>query len=113
MYHDKLADLPPKEKYAGTPGFVAPEVYLGQEYDEKLDTFSLGIILYFMLSGYLPFQSNCIHEVETLTKECNFSLVNVHWSNISDNAKDLIYKTLTFKDQRISSKDVAEHPWLT
>lgn len=61
VYHDKLADLPIKEKYAGTPGFVAPEVYMCQDYDEKLDTFSLGIILYFMLSGYLPFQSNFIH----------------------------------------------------
>jgi len=46
------------EKYAGTPGFIAPEVYLRENYDEKIDTFSLGIILYFMLYGYLPFQSN-------------------------------------------------------
>lgn len=65
-----------------------------------------------MLSGSLPFQSNFNHEIEDLTKNCSYSIVNVHWSNISDNAKDLIAKTLTFKDKRMSTKEIAEHAWL-
>ena len=101
-----------REKYAGTTGFLAPEIYFREEYDEKIDTFSLGIILYFMISGYLPFQSNFPHEVEDLTKNCNYSIENVHWSNISEDAKDLIEKTLTFKDKRLSTKEVSEHRWL-
>ena len=60
VYKDKLNDLPLTEKFAGTPGFIAPQIYKQETYDEKIDTFSLGIILYFMLSGYMPFQSNFI-----------------------------------------------------
>jgi serine/threonine protein kinase len=58
VFKDKIDSLPIKEKFAGTPGFIAPEVYKQEQYDEKIDTFSLGIILYFMLCGYLPFQSS-------------------------------------------------------
>ncbi len=47
-----------------------------------------------------------------MTRNCDYSLVNVHWSNISDNAKDLIKKTLTMKDNRISASEIAKHPWL-
>jgi serine/threonine protein kinase len=64
VFKDKLKDLSAREKFAGTPGFIAPEVYEAKEYDERIDTFSLGIILYFMLYGYLPFQSNFIEEIQ-------------------------------------------------
>lgn len=47
-----------------------------------------------------------------MTKNCNYSLVNIHWSNISDNARDLIHKTLTFKENRITASEIAKHPWL-
>jgi serine/threonine protein kinase len=112
VYKDKVNDLPPREKFAGTPGFIAPEIYQQVAYDEKIDIFSLGIILYFMLSGKLPFQSDFLEEIEDMTKNCNYSLLNIHWSNVSDNAKDLIRSTLTFKDKRISASDIAKHPWL-
>lgn len=57
VFKDKIKDLSLKEKFAGTPGFIAPEIYKAEDYDEKVDTFSLGIILYFMLSGQFPFHS--------------------------------------------------------
>ena len=66
-----------------------------------------------MLSGKLPFQSDFLEEIEDMTKSCSYSLVNVHWSNVSDNAKDLIKKTLTMKENRISACEIAKHPWLT
>jgi calcium/calmodulin-dependent protein kinase I len=113
VYKDKLNELPVVEKFAGTPGFLAPEMYRQENYDEKIDIFSLGIILYFMLAGKLPFQSDFLEEIEEMTKNCDYSLVNVHWSNISDNAKDLIKKTLTNKENRISASEIAKHPWLT
>jgi serine/threonine protein kinase len=57
IYKDNLKNIPLAEKFAGTPGFIAPEVLCGEDYDEKVDTFSLGIILYFLLSGFFPFHS--------------------------------------------------------
>jgi serine/threonine protein kinase len=57
IYKSNLSNLPPREKFAGTPGFTAPEILMGLDYDESVDMFSLGIILYFMLCGTLPFNS--------------------------------------------------------
>lgn len=50
--------------------------------------------MYFMLSGCLPFQSNCNEEITELSVNCDYSLEGVHWSNISAAAKDLIQKIL-------------------
>jgi serine/threonine protein kinase len=57
IYKNNLNNLDKRSKFAGTPGFVAPEIFLGEEYDESVDMFSLGIIMYFMLCGNLPFNS--------------------------------------------------------
>jgi serine/threonine protein kinase len=57
---------------------------MGQDYDESVDMFSLGIIMYFMLCGNLPFNSPIYEEIVEQTKECNVSLKNAHWSNISN-----------------------------
>lgn len=63
LYKDNLKNLSAAEKFAGTPGFLAPEIFLGQEFDEGVDMFSLGIIMYFMLCGNLPFNSPIYEEI--------------------------------------------------
>lgn len=47
-----------------------------------------------------------------MTLSCNISLKNNHWSNVSEEAKDLIMKILTSADSRITTKQAMEHPWL-
>jgi hypothetical protein len=47
-----------------------------------------------------------------MTLRCDINLTNIHWSNISPEAKDLISKILTKDEERISTKDVLDHPWL-
>lgn len=63
LYKDNLKNLSSAEKFAGTPGFLAPEIFLGQDFDEGVDMFSLGIIMYFMLCGNLPFNSPIYEEI--------------------------------------------------
>lgn len=41
----------------GTPGYVAPELLRDQKYDLKIDVYSLGLILFLILSGHEPFAS--------------------------------------------------------
>ncbi len=63
VYKNALKGMDPKEKYAGTPGFIAPEIVNCEEFDESVDIFSLGVILYFMLCGTLPFFSSFLEEI--------------------------------------------------
>jgi serine/threonine protein kinase len=56
-----------------------------KEFNESVDNFSIGIIMYYMLCGNLPFDAVLQEEVNRLTVECNISLDNAHWSNVSDN----------------------------
>ena len=58
VYKNNLKNLSNAEKYAGTPGYIAPEIFYGEDFDESYDVFSLGVILYFMLCGSLPFFSS-------------------------------------------------------
>lgn len=57
VFQESLKNMNRREKYAGTPGYLAPEILQLKEFDETADNFSLGVILYFMLSGVLPFHS--------------------------------------------------------
>jgi calcium-dependent protein kinase len=50
------------ETVAGTPYYMAPEVLDGN-YDNKCDIWSLGVLLYVLMSGYLPFQGGSRNEV--------------------------------------------------
>ncbi len=43
---------------------------------------------------------------------CNIRLCNCHWSNVSKPAKDLIEGLLTFKEERLTLKQVLDHEWL-
>ena len=45
---------------AGTPGYIAPEVFLGKPYTDKGDVFSLGVIYYSMVTGRSPFRGKDI-----------------------------------------------------
>ena len=65
-----------------------------------------------MLCGSLPFQGNFEEEVRDLTLKCEPILDNLHWSNVSSLAKDLIRKMLTFREERISTAEVLRHGWL-
>jgi len=47
-----------KQKVCGTINYIAPEILREDEYNEKIDGFSLGVLIYFMVRGYLPFDAN-------------------------------------------------------
>lgn len=57
IFKDTLLQLRTKEKYVGTPNYAAPEIMQQDEYDERVDMFSVGVIMYYMLAGRLPFDS--------------------------------------------------------
>ena len=108
----------PQEKVAdgfGTLSFVAPEVLIRQPYNKQIDIWSLGVILYHMLSGTLPFDDVNDNE-EKIAKMTVFEEVKFpskYWGKKSGQVIDLISKCL-IKDpeKRIQINEYLEHEWI-
>jgi calcium-dependent protein kinase len=89
----------------GTPYYIAPEV-LNKRYNEKCDIWSCGVILYIILSGVPPFNGANDQEIMKNVKIGKFSFSDPCWNNMSDKAKDLIKKLLTYDiDQRPTAEE--------
>ena len=93
----------------GTPLYMAPELVQEQRYDEKIDVWSLGIILYELYYGQPPFFTNSIYKLIQM-------IVNdpIQWPGpISDNFKGFLLKMLQ-KDpnERVSCEELLSHPFI-
>lgn len=98
----------------GTPSYVAPEIIDGRGYDFKVDCWSLGVILYVMLCGFLPFFDEDNANLFALIQQCKFDFPSPYWDNVSEEAKDLIRKLLVIdSDQRLTAEEIQQHPWLS
>lgn len=96
---------------AGTPYYMAPEVLDGS-YSQKADIWSLGVLLYTLVSGYLPFQGGNAAEVFRKIKECEYHFKHREFDAVSDECKDLISKLLVGKEKkRLSGAEALKHPW--
>ncbi|XP_052412923.1 ribosomal protein S6 kinase alpha-5-like isoform X1 [Carassius gibelio] len=85
--------------------YAAPELFHSSGYDQACDLWSLGVILYTMLSGQVPFQSEkkgmtSSHAADIMhkIKEGDFSLDGEAWKGVSEEAKDLVRGTFTEKN---------------
>ena len=95
----------------GSSYYMAPEV-LNQKYNEKCDIWSCGVIMYILLSQRPPFGGNNEDEIFANVKKEIYDLKSPPFDKISEKAKDLIKKTLTFDyNKRISAADALNHPW--
>eukprot|EP00916_Digyalum_oweni_P025949 GHVL01042724.1.p1 GENE.GHVL01042724.1~~GHVL01042724.1.p1 ORF type:complete len:295 (-),score=67.06 GHVL01042724.1:112-996(-) len=98
----------------GSPGYVAPEILAGLKYDDRVDMFSAGVIMFILLVGYPPFRGYNQQEIlkKNLKNDIQFS-PREKWKNISTEAIDLI--TLLCRrnpNNRIRSSDAVNHPWI-
>lgn len=97
----------------GTPGFMAPEVQVKSQYNEKCDIWSLGIMLYSLLSGGIkPYVGVTKDSGIELAKTERLDFSQLNFEKVSEEAKDLIRKMLRFRpDDRISSIEAVKHKW--
>ncbi|XP_030058118.1 ribosomal protein S6 kinase alpha-3 isoform X1 [Microcaecilia unicolor] len=99
-----------------TANFVAPEVLKRQGYDAACDIWSLGVLLYTMLTGYTPFANgpdDTPEEILARIGSGKFSLSGGYWNSVSDTAKDLVSKMLHVDPhQRLTAAQVLKHPWI-
>ena len=103
------------DEFIGTPDFSAPEIFQHINYTEKVDIWSLGITLFVMLTGFLPFPSYSRNP-----HECKFSIINgdlnyqmLYNFDISNDAIDLIMKMCAVDPaSRITAEKALKHPWI-
>ncbi|CAH1796944.1 unnamed protein product [Owenia fusiformis] len=98
----------------GTPGYCAPEVLLGRKYTSAVDLWSVGVITYILLCGYEPFY--CEQEADMYKKiiKCDYEFHESWWSDVSENAKDLVRKLLvTDPEKRLTAREALQHQWVT
>ncbi|XP_049360918.1 phosphoenolpyruvate carboxylase kinase 1-like [Solanum verrucosum] len=98
----------------GTPYYVAPEVLAGRDYNEKVDIWSAGVILYIMLAGIPPFYGDSTEEIFEAVLRANLRFPTRIFRSVSLAAKDLLRRMLC-KDisRRFSAEQVLRHPWIT
>ena len=83
-YHDQgRGEMLRMETRAGTALYMAPEV-LKKDYSNACDTWSIGVILYIMLSGLLPFEGTTDAEIEESIMNLNYDYDDEVWEDISD-----------------------------
>ena len=98
----------------GSPAYTAPEIINYIPYDERVDNWSLGVILFTVLGGYPPFYQPTIHETFQQIRQGSYSFPSEYWAGISPDAKKLI-KGLLNRDpnQRITAEEALQHVWMT
>jgi len=100
-----------------TANFVAPEVLKRQGYDAACDVWSLGVLLYIMLSGTTPFANTGGDKPDTILKrigEGKLELESSNWRSVSPSAKDLIRLMLDVEPQkRPTAAQILAHSWMT
>ena len=98
----------------GTLSFVAPEVLQGKPYDKSVDLWSIGIIAFLLLCGYLPFDDkHSEREIARQTIQDPVPYDNKIWSKLTPEAKTFVDGLLQKKpEKRYSIKEVLEHPWI-
>ena len=95
----------------GSSYYIAPEV-LKQKYNEKCDTWSVGVILYMTLVGVAPFDGKTDDDIIKRIKIGKYNKTTERFVKHSEQVKDLVSKLLEKNiEKRLSAKEALNHPW--
>ncbi|CAF1537780.1 unnamed protein product [Rotaria magnacalcarata] len=99
--------------FAGTPGYLSPEVLKKEPYGKPVDIWACGVILYILLVGYPPFWDEDQHRLYNQIKAGAYDYPSPEWDTVTSEAKRLIDSMLNINpSRRISAADALKHPWI-
>jgi calcium/calmodulin-dependent protein kinase I len=98
----------------GTPYFIAPEIICRDPYDQSADMWSVGVIIYCLISGQMPFVGKRTIDLFKAILNQDYDFSDKAWDNVSDSAKDLISKLLvTDPNERYTAIDALNSTWIS
>jgi calcium/calmodulin-dependent protein kinase I len=100
---------------AGSLGYCAPEVLIGNGHGRPCDIWSLGVITYTLLAGYSPFRAESVDDfLQEVNNDQPVVFHREHWSKISNLAKDFILRAITVdQNKRATADELLHHPWIS
>ncbi|KAM9823152.1 calcium/calmodulin-dependent protein kinase (CaM kinase) II beta 1 isoform 7-T7 [Syngnathus typhle] len=99
--------------FAGTPGYLSPEVLRKEAYGKPVDIWACGVILYILLVGYPPFWDEDQHKLYQQIKAGAYDFPSPEWDTVTPEAKNLINQMLTINPaRRITAQEALKHPWV-
>uniref|UniRef100_A0A672QBT1 calcium/calmodulin-dependent protein kinase n=1 Tax=Sinocyclocheilus grahami TaxID=75366 RepID=A0A672QBT1_SINGR len=99
--------------FAGTPGYLSPEVLRKEAYGKPVDIWACGVILYILLVGYPPFWDEDQHKLYQQIKAGAYDFPSPEWDTVTPDAKNLINQMLTINPaKRITAQEALKHPWV-
>ncbi|EFY89241.1 Calcium/calmodulin-dependent protein kinase type I [Metarhizium acridum] len=98
----------------GTPGYMAPEIFKKTGHGKPVDLWALGVITYFLLCGYTPFDRDSDFEEMQAILNADYSFTPIeYWRGVSSNAKDFIRRCLTIDHtKRITAHEALQHAFV-
>ena len=100
-----------EDELIGSPYYMAPEV-IDKKYNNKCDIWSIGIILYFIMTKKKPFTGFSLEEIFSSIKDDEIDLKSKYLRNYSGELKNLLVQLLKKKpEERIDAKEALNHQW--
>ncbi|KAJ6481915.1 kinase-like domain-containing protein [Mycena sanguinolenta] len=98
----------------GTPGYMAPEIFLNAGHGKPVDVWAMGVITYFLLAGYTPFDRDTPEAETEAIKAGDYAFAPAeYWGNVSETAREFVRVCLTVDPaQRPTAAEALEHRWL-
>ncbi|KAL5251897.1 hypothetical protein ACHWQZ_G014882 [Mnemiopsis leidyi] len=99
--------------FAGTPGYLAPEVIKKNPYGKRVDLWACGVVLYILLAGYPPFWDEDKYKMYEQIVHGDYDYPSPEWDPVTSEAKNLIDSLLSVDpEKRFSASDALRHPWI-
>lgn len=111
----KVMYEPVASSFLGTKGYLAPEMLQRHSYDKAIDMWALGVIVFVLLCGCLPFDDDSSRIASDAAARKKFALRFPKWaSSLSASAKDLLHNLLEINPKtRYTADQALNHPWVS